>query len=61
VVENCGRLHEELHNLYASPNNTGATKSRKMRWAGHLASMAEERKAYNILVRNPEKKKTWKT
>jgi hypothetical protein len=34
------RLHnEELHNLYTSPNIVRMIKSRKMRWAGHVARM----------------------
>jgi len=32
------RLHnEELNDLYSSPNNVGVIKSRRMRWAGHVA------------------------
>ena len=38
------RLHnEELNDLYSSPNIVMAIKSRRMRWAGHLARMGEER------------------
>jgi len=38
------RLHnEELNDLYYSPNIVRVTKSRKMRWAGHVAHMGEER------------------
>jgi hypothetical protein len=38
------RLHnEELHNFYASPNIIRVTKSRKMRWAGHVAEIGEKR------------------
>jgi hypothetical protein len=34
------KLHnEELHNLYSSPSIIRMTKSRKMRWAGHVARM----------------------
>jgi hypothetical protein len=36
----------ELHNLYSSPNIIRLIKSRRMRWAGHVASMGEERKVY---------------
>jgi hypothetical protein len=32
-------------------------KSRRMRWAGHVARMGEKRNAYRILVRNPEGKR----
>jgi hypothetical protein len=31
--------NEELHNLYSSPNITRMIKSRRMRWAGHVARM----------------------
>jgi hypothetical protein len=50
------KLHnEELHNLYSSPNRM--MKSRRMRWAGHVARMGETRNAYRILVRKPEGKR----
>jgi hypothetical protein len=39
------KLHnEELHNLYSSPDIIRQAKSRRMRWAGHVARMGEERK-----------------
>jgi len=41
--------------LYTSPNIIWVTKSRWMRWAGHVANMGREN-AYNILVRKPEGK-----
>jgi hypothetical protein len=45
------RLHnEELHNLYASPDSIKVIKSRRMRWARHIAHMGEMRNAYSILV-----------
>jgi hypothetical protein len=48
-------LHnEELHNLYSSPNIIRTIKSRRMRWAGHVARMGERRNAYRILVGKPE-------
>jgi len=38
------RLHnEELNDLYCSPNNVRVIKSRRMRWAGHMVRMGEER------------------
>ena len=38
------RLHnEELNDLYCSPNIVRVIKSRRMRWAGHVARMGEER------------------
>ena len=37
------RLHnEELNDLYSSPNIVRVIKSRRMRWAGHVARMGEE-------------------
>jgi hypothetical protein len=49
------RLHnEELNNLYSSPNIIRVIKSRRMRWAGHVARMGEGRGAYRILVGRPE-------
>jgi hypothetical protein len=51
-------LHnEELHNLYSSPNINRVIKSRRMRWAGHVARMGETRIAYRILVEKPEGKR----
>jgi hypothetical protein len=48
-------LHnEELHNLYSSPNIIRMIKSRRMRWAEHVARMGEKRNAYRILVGKPE-------
>jgi hypothetical protein len=51
-------LHnDELHDLYYSPNNVRVIKSRRMRWAGHVACMGEGRGAYRVLVRWPEGKR----
>jgi hypothetical protein len=47
---------EELHNLYSSPNIIRQIKSRRMRWAGHVVRMGEERKMYKVLVRKLEGK-----
>jgi len=49
------RLHnEELNDLYSSPNIVRVIKSRRMRWAGHVARMREERGAYRVLLGKPE-------
>jgi hypothetical protein len=41
------KLHnEELHNLYSSPSIIRIIKSRKIRWAGHVARMGEKRNVY---------------
>jgi hypothetical protein len=48
------KLHnEELHGLYSSPSIIRVIKTRRMRWAGHVARMDEVRGAYNILVGRP--------
>jgi hypothetical protein len=45
------RLHnEEINDLYCSPNIVRVIKSRRMRWAGHVARMGEEREFYRVLV-----------
>jgi hypothetical protein len=42
------KLHnEELHNLYSSPHIIRIIKSRRMRWAGHVARMGEKRDVYS--------------
>jgi hypothetical protein len=40
----------EHHILYSSSNIIRQIKSRRMRWAGHVACMGEDRKVYKILV-----------
>ena len=53
------RLHnEELSDLYSSPNIVRVIKSRRIRWAGHVARMVEESGMYRVLVRKPEGKRT---
>jgi hypothetical protein len=50
------KLHnEELHNLCSSPNIIRQTKSRRMRWAGHVVHMIEERKMYKVQWQSPKK------
>ena len=51
------RLHnEELHSLYRSPNIVRVIKSRRLRWAGHVARMEEGRSAFKILTGKPRNK-----
>ena len=49
--------NEELSDLYSSPNIVQVIKSRRMRWAGHVARMGEERGACRVLVGKPEGKR----
>jgi hypothetical protein len=52
------KLHnEELYDLYCSPNIIRVVKSRKMRWAWHVARMGERTGVYRILVGKPERKR----
>ena len=41
---------EELHSLYRSPNIVRVIKSRRLRWAGLVARMEEDRSAFKILT-----------
>ena len=49
--------NEELNDLYSSPKIVLVRKSRRMRWAGHVARMGEERGAYRVLVGKLEGKR----
>ena len=52
------KLHNEvLKGLYSSPNIVRVIKSRRMRWAGHVARMGEGRGVYRVLVGKPEGKR----
>jgi hypothetical protein len=52
------KLHnEELRDLYSSPSIIRIFKSRRMRWAGHVARMGEKRNAYRLLVGKPERRR----
>jgi hypothetical protein len=58
VTQEWRKLHnEELHDLYSSPNIVQVIKSRRMRWAGHVARMGEGRGVYPVLVGQPEGKR----
>jgi len=55
VTEEWRELHsEELNDLYSSPSIVRVIKSRRMRWAGHVARMGEKRGVYRALVEKPE-------
>jgi len=52
------RLHkEELNDLYCASNIVRVIKSRRMRWAGYVGRMGEERGVYRVLVGKPEGKR----
>jgi hypothetical protein len=52
------KLHSgKLHNLYSSSDNIRQIKSRRMRWAGHVARMGEGRNVYRVLVGKSEGKR----
>jgi len=58
VVGERRRLHkEELNNLYSSPHIVRVIKSRRMRWAGHMARMGEERRVCRVLMGKPKGKR----
>jgi len=53
------KLHnEELNDLCSSPNIVRVIKSRRMRWAGHVARMGERRGIYRVLVGKPDGKRS---
>jgi hypothetical protein len=49
--------NEELSDLYSLPSILRVVKSRRMRWAGHVARMGEGRGVYRALVGKPEGKR----
>jgi hypothetical protein len=52
------KLHvEELNDLYFLPNIVRVVKSRRMRWAGHVARMGKDRGVQRVLVAKPEGKR----
>jgi len=52
------KLHnEELRDLYSLPNIVRVVKSRRMRWAGHVARMGEGRGVHRVLVGKPKGKR----
>ena len=57
ATEEWRKLHEELNYLYSSPTIVRVIKSRRMRWAGHVALIWERRGEYWVLVGKPEGKR----
>jgi hypothetical protein len=52
------KLHnKELRHLYSSPSIITIIKSRRMRWAGHVARMGQKRNAYRLLLGKPDGKR----
>jgi hypothetical protein len=49
--------NKELHNMYSSPSIIRIIKSRRMRWAEHMAQMGEKRNVCRLLVGKPEGKR----
>jgi hypothetical protein len=50
------KLHNELRGLYSSSDIVRVIKSRRMRWARHVAGMGEGRGVYRVLVGRPKGK-----
>jgi hypothetical protein len=58
VTEEWRKLHnEEPNDLYCLPNIVRVVKSRRMRWAGHVACMGEDRGVHRVLVGKREGKR----
>jgi hypothetical protein len=54
------KLHnDELHNLYSSPNIVKVVKSRRMRWAGHVARMEKGSGVTGFWLRGPNGRDHW--
>jgi hypothetical protein len=52
------KLHiDDFLSLYFSPNIVRVIKARRLRWAGHVARMGEERGVYRVLIGKPEGKR----
>jgi hypothetical protein len=55
ITRECKKLHnEELNDLYSSSSIVWLIKSRRMRWAGHVAHIAARRDICRVLVGKPE-------
>ena len=54
ILYSPSRKYKELNDLYSLPNIVRVVKSRRMRWAGHVARMGEDRGVHRVLVGKPE-------
>jgi len=54
VTGECRKLNNEFNCLYSSPHIVLVIKSRRKKWAGHVARMGERKGVYRILVGKPE-------
>jgi len=58
VIREWRKLHNKEHSFqYSLPNIVLVVKSRRMKWAGHVARMGERRGVHRVLVRKPEGKR----
>jgi hypothetical protein len=58
IPEEWKRLHKVcLYAMYSSPNIFRVVKSRRMRWAGHVAFMGDRREAYRVFMGRPDGKR----
>jgi len=58
VTKEWRKLHnEEFNDLFSSPNIVRVIKSRRMRWAGHVARIGNIRGLYRVLVGKPDGKR----
>ena len=52
---NVGNYNVQHHNLYVNAGIIRTLKSRRLRWAGHVARMGDGRKAHKLLLGKPER------
>jgi hypothetical protein len=57
VTREWGKLHNELNDLYSSPNIVWVIKLRRISWAGHVARVGERRGICGVFVGKPEGKR----
>jgi hypothetical protein len=58
VTREWSKLHnEELNDLYSLPIIVQVVKLKRMRWAGHVARMGEDKVVHRVLVEKPERKR----